>query len=322
MPQTLSVIKADIGGWVGHSAMHPEILDLGREELAKAVQRPVKVVWTREEEFSWGYARPAGVIDIAAGLSAEGRLTFWTHDNVNAGAAAIRVPYDVPHQRIRFFRAQSPLRQGSYRALAATANTFARESHIDELAALAGADPVDFRLRHLSEPRMKGVLRAAAERVGWGGRKAGTHLGIACGVEKGGYVATAVALAVERGRPFVRHIVCAFDCGAVVSPDGVRNQIEGALVQGLGGALFERLRFTAGRVSNGRLSAYRVPRFADVPSIDIVTVEPPGISSAGAGETPIIALAPAIAAAFVRATGLRVRSLPLAPFADPGSRKG
>ena len=316
-PDRVRVIVPDTGSAYGGKHTGETAIEAAR--LAKAVQRPVKVTWTREEEFAWGYARPAGVIDIASGLSAEGRLAFWTHDNVNSGAAAIRFPYDVPHQRIRFFRAQSPLRQGSYRALAATANTFARESHIDELAELAGADPVDFRLRHLSEPRMKGVLRAAAERIGWGGRKAGTHLGIACGVEKGGYVATAIALASEQERPSVRHIVCAFDCGAVVNPDGVRNQIEGALVQGLGGALFERVQFTAGRVSNGRLSAYRVPRFADVPPIDIVTVEPPGIASAGAGETPIIALAPAIAAALFRATGRRARGLPLAPLADAGS---
>jgi isoquinoline 1-oxidoreductase len=196
------VIVPDTGSAYGGKHTGEAAIEAAR--LAKAVQRPVKVTWTREEEFAWGYARPAGVIDISSGLSAEGRLTFWTHDNVNSGAAAIRSPYDVPHQRITFFRAQSPLRQGSYRALAATANTFARESHIDELADLAGADPVDFRLRHLSEPRMQGVLRAAAGRIGWGGRKAGTHLGIACGVEKGGYVATAIALALGQERPAER----------------------------------------------------------------------------------------------------------------------
>jgi isoquinoline 1-oxidoreductase len=307
--ERVRVIVPDTGSAYGGKHTGETAIEAAR--LAKAAARPVKVTWTREEEFTWAYFRPAGVIEIESGLDVRNRLVFWTHDNVNSGAAAIRTPYDVPHQRITFRAAQSPLRQGSYRALAATANTFARESHVDELAALAGADPVEFRLRHLPDARLRGVLQAAADRAGWGSAARGVHLGIACGTEKASYVATAVALTVASKKIAIQRIVCAFDCGAVVNPNGVRNQIEGALVQGIGGALFESIAFADGRVTNGRFSTYRVPRFADVPAIDIVTVEPDGASSVGAGETPMIALAPAIAGAVARATGQRLRSLPL-----------
>ena len=310
-PERVRVIVPDTGSAYGGKHSGETAIEAAR--LAKAAGRPVKVTWTREEEFAWAYFRPAGVIDVHSGLDAGGRMAFWTHDNINSGAAAIRTPYDVAHQRITFRRAQSPLRQGSYRALAATANTFARESQVDELAALAGVDPVEFRLRHLSDPRMRGVLQAAAEGARWGSPPRGVHLGIACGIEKASYVATAVALTVEKHRIAIQRIFCAFDCGAVINPNGVRNQIEGALVQGIGGALFEAVEFGEGRITNGRFSAYRVPRFADVPAIDIVTIEPEGAPSAGAGETPLVALAPAIAGAVARATGRRLRSLPLEP---------
>ena len=309
--ERVRVIVPDTGSAYGGKHTGETAIEAAR--LAKAAGRPVKVTWTREEEFTWAYFRPAGVLGIESGLDARNRLVLWTHDNVNSGAAAIRTPYDVPHQRITFREAQSPLRQGSYRALAATANTFARESHVDELAALTGADPVEFRLRHLSDARLRGVLQAAADRAGWGSAARGVHHGIACGTEKASYVATAVTLTVARKKIAIQRIVCAFDCGAVVNPNGVRNQIEGALVQGIGGALFESIAFADGRIANGQFSAYRVPRFADVPVIDIVTVEPDGAPSVGAGETPLIALAPAIAAAVARATGQRLRSLPLEP---------
>lgn len=309
--ERVRVIVPDTGSAYGGKHTGETAVEAAR--LAKAAGRPVKVTWTREEELTWAYFRPAGVIDVRGGLGADGHLTFWSHDNYNSGTAGIRTPYDVPHQRIAFLRSKSPLRQGSYRALAATANNFARESHMTELAGLAGADAVEFRLRHLPDARLKGVLQAAADHIGWGGAAKGSHLGIACGFEKAGYVGTAVALALDTGKVILRRIVCAFDCGAVVNPDGLRNQVEGALVQGIGGALFEAVEFDKGRVISNRLSQYRVPRFADVPPIEIVSLEPQGAPSVGAGEAPIIALAPAIGAAISRATGTRVRSLPMMP---------
>jgi isoquinoline 1-oxidoreductase len=309
--EQVRVIVPDTGSAYGGKHTGETAVEAAR--LAKAAGAPVRVVWTRAEELTWAYFRPAGVIDVSAGLTAANRIAFWTFDNYNSGASAIRTPYRIPHTRTAFHRSRSPLRQGSYRGLAATANQFARECHMDELAHVASADPVKFRLDHLDDERLAGVLTGTADRIGWGAPKQGEHMGIACGTEKGGYVATAVALALEGSRVRLRRIVCAFDCGAAVNPDGLRNQIEGAVVQGLGGALFEAVELDRGRILNASMGRYRVPRFADVPAIDVIVVEPPGKPSAGAGETPLIAVAPAIAGALFKATGTRHRDLPLIP---------
>ncbi len=306
--EKVRVIVPDTGSAYGGKHTGETAIEAAR--LARAVGRPVKVCWTRAEEFTWAYVRPAAVIDVQSGVTADGRIAFWTFDTFNAGAAGIRSPYEVAHQRIAYLPSASPLRQGSYRGLAATVNNFAREAHLDALAQAAGADEVEFRLRHLSDSRLKAVLQAAADRIGWGRAGEGAG-GIACGFEKGSYVGTAVRLSIEQSAVRLHRIVCAFDCGAVVNPGGLENQVQGALVQGIGGALFEAVAFDGGRVTNAALSQYRVPRFRDVPPIEVISVEPKGAPSVGAGETPIIALAPAIAGAVFRATGRRVRSLPI-----------
>jgi len=286
--------------------------------LARAAGRPVKLVWTREEEFTWAYFRPAGVIEIRSGVRADGAITAWEFHNYNSGGAAIGTPYDIPNQRIEFHPVTSPLRQGSYRALAATANHFARETHMDELARLVNMDSLEFRLKNLKNERLRAVFEAAAQAFGWGKAKKGSPgqgFGIAGGVEKGGYVACCAEVFVDRasGRVRVLRLVSAFECGAVVNPDHLRNQIEGAAVMGLGGALFEAIEFEDGRILNGRFSRYRVPRFSDAPAIEVVLVDRKDLPSAGAGETPIVGVAPAVGNAIYDAVGVRLRSLPMAP---------
>ena len=230
-------------------------------------------------------------------------------------------PYRVPHQRLRYQPAEAPLAQGSYRALAATANNFARESLMDELAAAVGADPVEFRRRHLDDDRLAAVLDAAAAEIGWPGAAtttaAGTGTGIAIGTEKDGCVATAARVQVAAdGTLRILRLVTAADCGAVVHPDGLANQVEGAVMMGLGPALFEQIDFVAGRILNGSMTDYRVPRLADVPAdCGSVLVDRPDLPPAGGGEAPIIAVAPAIANAIFRACGVRLRSMPLVPAA-------
>ncbi|HSB74922.1 MAG TPA: molybdopterin cofactor-binding domain-containing protein [Terriglobales bacterium] len=292
--------------------------------LAKAAGKPVRLVWTREEEFTWAYFRPAGVIDIKAGVGADGKVLTWEHDNYNSGPAAINTPYDVPNQRIEFHPVNSPLRQGSYRGLAAPANFFARESAMDELAHLAGMDPMAFRLKNTSDARLRAVLQAAADHFGWGKQKSTPQLGfgIACGFEKGSYVATCAEVEVAgKGGPVrISRVVEAFDCGPVVNPNGLRNQIEGAITQAIGGAMFEAIRFQDGKILNPHFSQYRVPRLRDLPPIEVVLVDRKDVPPAGAGETPNMGLAPALANAIFAATGVRLRSLPLLPQGSVGNQ--
>ena len=308
------VLMPDTGS--GYGGKHTGETAIEAARLARAAKRPVKVVWTREEEFSWAYFRPAGVIDVSSGVRNDGTITAWEFHNYNSGSAGIRTYYEIPNQRIVFHAVRSPLRQGSYRALAATANHFARESHMDELAHAVKMDSLEFRLKNLKDERLRAVFEAAAKKFDWGKSKtAGQGFGMGGGYEKLGNIATFAEVHVDRSSGDVKvvRVVSAFECGAIVNPDGLRNQIEGSNVQGLGGALFEAIEFENGKILNGRLSEYRVPRFGDVPVLETVLLDRKDIPSVGAGECPMIGLAPAIANAIFDATGVRLRGLPLVP---------
>jgi nicotinate dehydrogenase subunit B len=317
------VIVPDTGS--GYGGKHTGECAIEAARLAKAAGKPVKLVWTREEEFTWAYFRPAGVIDIKSGVKNDGTITAWEFHNYNSGNSGIQSKYDIPNQNIQFHPSNSPLRQGSYRGLAATANHFARESHIDELAHAVNIDPLAFRLKNLKDERMRAVLEAASKAFGWGQKKpaAGRGFGISCGFEKDGYLATCAEILTEkatdkdsdknRSKVRIVRVVEAFDCGAVVNPTHLKNQIEGAITMAIGGALFESIQFENGKILNPKFSSYRVPRFADVPLIEVVLIDRKDIPSAGAGETPIVGLAPAVGNAIFNATGVRLRSLPLAP---------
>jgi nicotinate dehydrogenase subunit B len=312
----IRVQMPDMGS--GYGGKHTGDAAVEAARLAQSARRPVKLVWTREEEFTWAYFRPAGVMEVNGGVQSDGVVTAWEFHNYNSGSAGIATPYEVHHQRVEFHACKAPLRQGSYRALAATANHFARESFMDELAHLVKLDPLEFRLKNLKDPRLRAALQAAAAKFGWGQSKplAGRGCGIAGGFEKNGYVATCAEVAVEplTGHVRVVRVVTAFDCGAVINPDQLRNQIQGANMMGLGGALFEAIKFENGRILNPRLSSYRVPRFSDTPPVsEVVLIDRRDLPSAGAGETPIVGIAPAVGNAIFAASGKRLRSLPMAP---------
>jgi len=308
------VIMPDMGSAYG--GKHTGECAIEAARLAKAAGKPVKLVWTREEEFTWAYFRPAGWIEIRSGVQHDGTLVAWEHHNYNSGSSGINTPYNVANQVIQFHPTMSPLRQGSYRGLAATANHFARESHMDELSHAIGMDPLEFRLKNLSDPRLRAVLQAAAERFGWGRSKSTPErgFGIAGGTEKGGYVATCVEVEMKPTTKKVqlRRVVEAWESGAIVNPDGLRNQMMGAVVQAIGGALFEAIQFKDGRILNPHFAQYRVPRFSDTPEIDVVLIDRKDLPSAGAGETGIVGLAPAISNAIFSATGTRLREMPMA----------
>ncbi|MCS7042275.1 MAG: molybdopterin-dependent oxidoreductase [Bryobacteraceae bacterium] len=314
--EEVRVIVPDFGGGFGGKHTGEAALEAAR--LAKEAGRPVKVRWTREEEFRWAYFRPAALIDAEAVLEG-GRIRAWQFTNYNSGAAGLQTPYAIPDRREKYVPADPPLRQGSYRTLAATANHFAREAFMDELAAAAGADPLDFRLAHLENDRIRAVLLAACEKFGWRERrrqKRAAHrgIGLACGTEKNSVVAACVEVEVDPKAKAVRlvEIVEAFECGAILNPWNTRSQVEGCILMGLGAALREEILFDNGRVLNARFSQYRVPRFRDLPDrLEVILLDRKDLPSAGAGETPIVAVAPAMANAIFDATGARPRSLPL-----------
>jgi isoquinoline 1-oxidoreductase len=306
----IRVIMPDTGS--GYGGKHTGEAAIEAARLAKAAGKPVKLVWTREEEFTWAYFRPAGVIDVRSAVDKQGRLIAWEFHNYNSGTSAINTPYEVPNRKIAFHPVDAPLRSGSYRGLAGTANHFARECHMDELASLVGVEPLEFRLRNLKDERLRAVLQAAADKFGWGKSKGA--FGIAGGLEKGSFVATCAEVQLDPGKPpRVVRVVQAYECGAVVNPDQLRNQNEGAVIMGLGGALFESISFENGKILNPHFARYRVPRFRDVSKIEIVLLDRKDLAPAGAGETPIMTLAPAVANAIFAASGERLNSLPLFP---------
>lgn len=307
------VIMPDTGS--GYGGKHTGEAAIEAARLARAAGKPVSVVWTREEEFTWAYFRPAGVIDVKGAIGNDGVLTAWEFHNYNAGGSGIETPYAVQNQRIHFHPVDSPLRQGSYRGLASTANHFARESIMNDLAETAGMDPYDFRIKNLKEERIINVLEAVADKFGWSQRtpERGRGFGLAVGNEKGSFVACCAEVNVSpAGDVKIVRVAEAFECGAIINPEHLKNQVQGAIIQGLGGALFEYIDFKDGKILNPHFSSYRVPRFSDVPDkMDIVLLDRKDIPSAGAGETPIMVIAPAVRNAIADATGQKLYTLPM-----------
>ncbi len=314
------LIVPDFGA--GFGGKHTGECGVEAARLARAARKPVSLRWTRREEFTWAYFRPAAVIQIEAGLNEQGKLTSWHYINVNSGGAAIETPYQAGKSRSQFVGSQPPLRQGSYRALAATANNFARESFMDELAAAAGTDPLEFRLAHLENQtpqtlRLRAVLQTAAERFNWkervGKKSPNSGVGLACGTEKGSYVAACVEIGIDpKDKQITVKRVCeVFECGPILNPENLLSQVQGAIVMGLGPALREHIEFENGEILNPSFRQYPVPRFSDLPELDIHLLNRPDVDPIGAGETPILVIAPAIANAVFRSTGMRVRTMPI-----------
>jgi isoquinoline 1-oxidoreductase len=317
-PDKVRVIVPDTGS--GYGGKHQERTAIEAARLSKGAGKPVKVVFSRQEEFCWSYARPAGVIEVKSGVKNDGTITAWEFHNYYSGPSAIDSPYDIPGKRSQshgLAQGAAPLETGSYRGLAATANNFAREVHMDELARAVKMDPLEFRLKNCKNERLRAVLEAAAKSFGWGKEKptADRGFGLACGTEKGSFVATCVEVAIDRdsGGVKLRRAVTAFECGAIVNPDHLKNQVEGAVVMGIGGALFEAIDFKDGMITNPSFSDYRLPRFTDAPKMETILLDRKDLPSAGAGETPIIGIAPAIGNAICDATGIRLRNLPMVP---------
>lgn len=317
LPETsVRVIVPDFGGAFG--GKHTGECAVEAARLAQAAQKPVALRWTRAEEFTWAYFRPAALIDLYATLDTDGKIASWYSADINYGPPGIESPYRIANKKSENIDTKPPLRHGSYRALASTANNFARESFMDELADAAGKDPLEFRMAHLDNDRLRAVLEEAAKKFDFASKRAkkpgnNTGVGIACATEKGSCVAACVEVEIDTDKNAirVRHICQAFECGAIMNPMNLTNQIQGAIVQGLGPALREASTFENGKITNASFFTYEVPRFADLPTLDVHLVNRPDLPSAGAGETPLIVVAPAIANAVYHACGKRVREMPI-----------
>lgn len=321
-PEQVRVISRYVGGGFGGKTAAQQAVEAA--QLAKIAGRPVQVVWSREEEFCFDNFRPAAVIDVRSGMTAEGRITLWDAKIVGSGEREAKPFYDIPHQRTTSAggwqggnpAGMHPFEVGPWRAPSVNSNTFGRESHIDVMAARGGFDPVEFRLKNLTDARMRRVLETAAQRFGWKGAKApsGRGVGVACGIYANSYNATMVEIEVPKdGRVRVKRVVLVLDVGVVLNPDGMRQQAEGCIVMGIGYALSEQVRFQGGRVLIRNFDEYRIPRFSWLPKVDVVLVDNPQTAALGGGEPPIIAMGAAMANAVFDATGKRLVELPMTP---------
>lgn len=309
------VIVPDFGG--GFGGKHSGECAVEAARLAKSAGKPVSLRWTRAEEFTWAQFRPAAAINAEATLSDKGMITSWHFININSGPSSLQTPYRVGASDCRFVAGQSPLRHGSYRGLAATANSFAREVFMDELAVLAGKDPLEFRMAHLEPGRLADALEQVAQRFDWkrkvAERKPNYGVGMACSIDKGSFVAACAQVRVDLGSGAidVERITQTFDCGKIINPENLMSQVKGAIIMGLGPALREQVRFSNGKIETNSFKQYEVPRFLDVPELDVHLIDRSDAAPAGAGETPLIAVAPAIANAVFQACGKRIRTMPI-----------
>ena len=322
-PERVRIVVPYVGGGFGGKSSGPQAVEAAR--LAKATGRTVQVVWNRKEEFFLDTFRPAAVVKIRSGLDRTGRITLWDYEVFCAGDREADTFYDIPHKLVRVaggLGGDNPpglhlFGIGPWRGPSANTNVFARESHMDLLAAKAKADPLAFRLRHLKAPRVIRALETVAERFGWklAPAPSGRGVGVGCAVYRGTVVAVMAEVKVDRNTGHVRveRVAMAMDLGLVVNPDGARQQMEGSITMGLGYALSEAVRFKSGRILDENFDTYGIPRFSWLPAIETVLVPNPGLPAQSCGEPPIVCMGAVIANAIHDAVGARVLELPMTP---------
>jgi isoquinoline 1-oxidoreductase len=319
--QNVRVIAPFVGGGFGGKSRNTQAVEAAR--LAKLTGKPVQVAWSRAEEFFHDTFRPAAIVKISSGIDESGKMVFWDYDVFYAGERGSPQFYAVPHHRTAAHGGgwqgapgSHPFATGAWRAPGNNTNSFARESQVDLMAAAAGVDPVEFRLNNLSNPKMKGVLKAAAERFGWTPAKSPSRrgYGVACGMDSGTYVALIAEVEVngKSGSVQVKRVVGAQDMGLAINPAGATIQIEGCITMGLGYALSEEVHFQGGKILETDFDTYHLPRFSWLPRIETVLIESKEAPQGG-GEPAIICMGAVIANAIHDATGARLLQLPMTP---------
>jgi len=317
--ENIRVIAPFVGGGFGGKISNGQAMQVVK--LAKIAKKPVQLTWSRADEFFYDTFRPAAVVKIKSGLTDSGKIVLWDYRIYGMGGRGADLFYDVPHHRTTIYQklrngdGMHPFPTGAWRAPHNNTNSFARESHIDIMAAGAKIDPLEFRLRNCTDERMRGVLKAAAEKFGWTAAKgpSGRGFGIACGSDVNVPVALIAEVEVggRTGSVQVKRVVCALDIGLVINPEGVKLQVEGAITMGLGYALTEEVHFQGGRILDLSFGTYELPRFSWVPEIETVLIKADDSPSKGCGEPPIICVGGVIANAIYDATGARLFQLPM-----------
>ncbi|KAA3657998.1 MAG: isoquinoline 1-oxidoreductase [Calditrichaeota bacterium] len=320
--EKVRVITPFVGGGFGGKSASQQAIEAAK--LTKLTGKPVQVAWTRTEEFFYDTYRPAAVLKVKSGLSKEGKITFWDYHVYFAGTRGSDVIYDIADAKRTTYGSGwrnepgvHPFAVGAWRAPANNSNTFARESQIDMMAAKAGIDPLTFRLQHLKDKKMIGVLKAAAKQIGWHGKKApgGRGFGVACGIDAETHVAVMAEVEVDKKTGFVqvKRIVAAQDMGIVINPEGAKIQMEGCAMMGLGYALTEEVHFNGGKITDLNFDTYKLPKFSWLPKIETVLVDSNDPKPRGGGEPVIICMGAVIANAIFDACGARVLTMPMTP---------
>jgi len=319
--ENVRVIVPFVGGGFGGKSASAQAIEAAR--LAKRCGKPVMVNWTREEEFFFDTFRPAAVVKIRSGIDGTGRMSFWDYHVYFAGQRGCHNFYEIPHHREtvygewRIEPGIHPFAVGPWRAPAANTNIYARDLQMNIMASRAGKDPLEFRLSHLKDKRMRAVLSAAAKQFGWTPSKtpSGRGYGISCGIDAETYVASMAEVEVDRssGMIEVKRVVCAQDMGQVVNPQGATIQMEGCITMGLGYALSEEVHFSNGRLLDVNFDTYDIPRFSWLPEIETVIVPNPTLGPKGGGEPAIVCMGGVLATAVYDATEAKVLQLPMTP---------
>jgi isoquinoline 1-oxidoreductase len=319
--ENVRIIAPFVGGAFGGKEWNKHVIDAAR--LAKLAGKPVQVMWTRPDEFFYDTFQPAAVVKITSGLDASNRLAYWDYHVYFAGGDKAPTFYDVPHRRTTSYggwqetQGAHPFATGPWRGPNGNTNTFARESHMDTLAATAGLDPLTFRLKHLKDKRMLRVLDAAAAAFGWSptAGPSGKGQGLACAIYKGTYVAAMGEVEVDKssGRCKVKRVVCAQDMGQIINPEGAKMQMEGCIMMGLGYALAETVRFQDGEILDQGFDTYEIPRFSWMPKIETILIDNPDLPPQEGGEPAITPMGALVANAIFDAIGVRLHDLPMSP---------
>lgn len=331
-PDKVRVITPFVGGAfggkltmvMGRSGIFSNLEADEAARLSKITGKPVQVAFNRAEEFFYDTYRPAAVIKLKSGIDENGKIVLWNYDVYMAGERCAEVFYDIPHNSVNVYgswmgapEGAHPVRVGPWRGPGGPNNVHAKEMQISIMAAKAGVDPLEFRLKNMKDEKMIGVLKAAADKFGYKPSKpvSGRGIGISCGIDAGTYAAHMGEVEVNKktGKIDVKRVVCVYDMGLCVNPQGTKLQMEGCIVMSLGYALSEELMFSDGVLNDQNFDTYELPRFSQVPKIETVILKKDNNPPTGAGEPAVIGMGAVVATGVFDATGAKLLEMPMTP---------